>query len=60
MREFKVIRMNVARTALYDDYLMFKDMETADTWAMERNKKFEGNVVDITEVPGQDELKYEY
>ena len=39
---------------------MFQDIETADTWAETLNKEVEGTVVDITEMPNQDELKYEY
>ena len=60
MREFKVIRMNTTRTKLYEDYLMFNDIETADTWAAKKNEEAEGTVVDISEMPNQDELKYEY
>ena len=60
MREFKVIRMNTARTGLYEDYVMFEDFETADTWATKKNDEVEGSVVDISEMPHQEELKYEY
>lgn len=60
MREFKVIRMNTARTKLYEDFVMFEDLKTADEWATKKNEEFEGSIVDIEEMPGQDELKYEY
>jgi len=60
MREFKVIRMNTTRTKLYEDFVMFEDLETADTWADNLNKEVAGTVVDVEEMPNQDELKYEY
>lgn len=61
MREFKVIRMNAARTGLVEEELMFRDMDAADNWANDENAKQPGAVVDVQETDfNVNESKYEY
>lgn len=47
MREFKVIQMNAAGTGLEEEFVMFRDFETADQWARHKNSKRPGTVIDI-------------
>lgn len=62
MREFKVIRLNTATNELYEDFLMFKDEDALDLWAMAKNEEQPGSVLDAELVSdvNHSENKYEY